>query len=168
MCPVSKFRSLNPLSHRALALDPMSGILSTLINHQNHFAEVRATIGVRAGPPQNNNSAVILNRTNSDYLDGGLYSFATRSNGGFTAVVVAKFTGTAESYEPILFFGQRTFVSQNVPSRAIRIYRKPPNHLSFAINNDLGGYDCWISRTNAIVQDQWLCIVAQHPTIVWK
>jgi len=101
-----------------------------------------------------------FDRSSSQYLDGGAHTFNMASGGGFTAVAVVKFTGSAGNYERIFDFGNGVGGEYIVLSRC-----STNNELMFKIFN--GATVCDIGKTQAvglaiITQDAWITIVARY------
>ena len=101
-----------------------------------------------------------FDQSSSQYLDGGAHTFNMASSGGFTAVTVVKFTGSAGSYERIFDF------DNGVGGESIILSRfSTNNELLFKIFN--GATACDIGRTQAvglaiITQDAWITIIARY------
>jgi hypothetical protein len=99
---------------------------------------------------------VSFDRTQTQYLDGGARTFKIASNGGFTVVAVVRFRGSPAYWERIIEFG-------NGPDdNNILLARKATSSdLSFETFEG-SSYMCRLNAVSAIVQDQWMTIVARY------
>jgi len=114
------------------------------------MAVYSATAGFAAGT-----GAVTFDQAFNQYLDGGLHTFDIASNGGFTAVAVFMFTGTAENEARIMDFGS------GVANNNILMWRDgATGQLNFGIWN--GNSACVIVISSVIQQNNWLTIVVTY------
>jgi len=118
-------------------------------------SKIAVPVFVPTGGPSGR-SAVVFDRTNLQHLDGGAVSMNIASNGGFTAVAVVRFTGSANAFERVLDFG-KGFNNDNILISRLDM----ESRLGFAIRN--GGSDCAIwSSSNVFTQDSWVTVVAMY------
>ena len=90
-CAANSFLDQTVAANRAIALLPGTTHFSTLARRTARTYAATAPFTSCAGP--SGTGAVTFDRTLSQYLDGGAHAFNIATNGGFTAVVVVRFTG---------------------------------------------------------------------------
>ena len=100
---------------------------------------------------------VRFTRANSDYLNAGAQTLAISTNGGFTVVAMARFTGTAGNFERILDFNSGTTSDYVVFCR----YATTTN-LFLEIRNGASSVVCSLQATGAIVQGELAIFVARY------
>ncbi len=100
---------------------------------------------------------VRFSRANTDYLNGGAQSFPISTNGGFTAVVMARFSGTVGTVDTIFDFG-----SGATPGDNIALHRSgTSSDLRFRIRNgtsDVTG----IAATGVILQNEMALFAVRY------
>jgi len=139
----------------AIALVPGRAQLSTFVNRDLNDYIGTAVFDSTAGPPPNGIGALTFNRGLSQYLDGGAHTFNIATNGGFTAVVVVKCTGTIVDYESILDFSTG-------PSNDNIALTRNSNTASFFINIMNGADECHVTSSNVITQNTWHTIIITY------
>ena len=103
-CPVNFYsETVTPLNLRALALSPGRAQLASLAT-RGTTPIGNAVYQSTAGP--NGNGAVTFARAQSEYLDAGSHVFNINTNGGFTAVMLVRFTSPSALNERIFDFGR--------------------------------------------------------------
>ena len=99
---------------------------------------------------------VRFDRTQTQYLDGGARTFNIASNGGFTVVAVVRFRGSPGFSERVVDFGNGAGDNNIVVSR-----KETSSDLILDVYEG-GNLVCEVSGSSAIVQDQWMAIVARY------
>jgi len=102
-CAPGTYKSVSEADKRAISLDSGSTQLSTMANRGLVFFTDTSVFNSTSGPI-GSKGAVTFNRTLSQHIDGGTHTFNIVSNGGFTAVVLVKFTGAVGTWEKSLIF----------------------------------------------------------------
>jgi len=155
-CQVGAYKSSSEADKRAISLVSGRAQLSTLANHNLVLYKPTAVFNSTAGPP-GSKGAVTFDRAFSQHLDTGAHTFNIATNGGFTAVALAKFTGVLSAWERIIDFG-------NGPeSDNILLWRQESSRtMSFGIMNGNTVDMCRVNMTSIIVQNSWMTIVGTY------
>ena len=155
-CPITQFKSRDAEDERAIALLLTSSQVSTRALRSDLVRfESTAPFAIAQGPAGGGGS-IVLDKTNLQYMSGGSHAFNIATNGGFTAVVLARFRGIATNNEKIFDFAQ----SSNVDT--IALWRSSGTTLSFEIRNANAATTCVVNLGAAIAQDSWMQIVATY------
>lgn len=106
----------------------------------------------------NNMPYLSFNRTNSQFLNRGSTTLNIQTNGGFTALALVRFTGTAGAYERIFDFGS------GASNNNIQLYRNnTTGSIVFgAFNNTTGNY---AGADNVITQNEWVVVGCRYNTV---
>jgi hypothetical protein len=99
---------------------------------------------------------VSFDRTQTQYFDGGAWTFNIASNGGLTVVAVVRFRGSPGNWERVIDFANGAADNNIVVSRV-----QTSSDLALQVfegSNVLGE----VNISSAIVQDQWMTIVARY------
>jgi len=102
-CAPGTYKSVSEADKRAISLDSESTQLSTMANRGLVLFTDTAVFNSTAGPT-GSKGAVTFNRTLSQHIDSGTHTFNIASNGGFTAVVLVKFTSAVGTWEKFFDF----------------------------------------------------------------
>lgn len=161
-CPVGTFsvnsNFFSPYSttacERFIALIPKPSFASVLTRLDTAVGTL-PTYNPTGGP--NGRGHVSFDRTLSQYLDAGPRTLNIATNGGFTAVVVVRFTGTVSNYERIM-----TLASGSTSTSYDNIFISRYGTTSqFYVNLYNSGTSVGniLSATATIVQNSWLTAV---------
>jgi hypothetical protein len=153
-CPSNRYKYSSALERRAIALVPGRAQFSTLANRDSRDYVATAQFNSTAGPA-GSKGAVIFDRATSQYLDGGSHTFNITSSGGFTAVAVVKFTGSAVAWERIFEFSNGQNNNNIVCTRS-------ESDIFFGIRNGAQAYCSFRSIPGSLIQDTWLTVVATY------
>jgi len=153
-CLSGAYKSVNAVHRRATALVPGGAQLSTLANRNTSTCASTAVFDSTAGPTAK--GGVTFNRDLAQYLDGGQHTFKISTNGGFTAVVVVKFTGMATNSERIFDFGD----GENMNN--ILMWRISTTSSLFYIGMQNGNQRCQLIPTASVLTDTWTTIVVRY------
>jgi hypothetical protein len=131
-----------------------SGSSLTSWNGINGFNRPTYVTGVKEASSSNTisltqSSYVSFNRASSQYFNLGTRSFPINTNGGFTAIIYAAFTGTAGSFERLFDFGN------GAPSDTLLFARSGTTTTLYCDLFNGTGSVATITATNAIVQNEW-------------
>jgi len=155
MCLSGAYKSVSVANRRAIALVPGRAQLSTLANRNESTYASTAIFDSTAGPLAGN-GAVTFDRGLSQYLDGGRHTFNIASNGGFTAIVVVKFTGARTNAERIFYFGDGPHLNN------ILMWRSSAVSDFFHIGLQNGNQRCQLIPTAPVLTDTWTTIVIRY------
>lgn len=108
----------------------------------------------------NNLPYLTFNRTNSQFLNGGAKTLNIASNGGFTAMVLARFTGSVGAWERIFHFGAGS--GANEPNSIIFSRSASSNNLSFYGLNTNTYTVAVTSTAGEIVQNEWAIFACRY------
>jgi len=150
-CPVGAYNDTTAVKRRAIALVPGRAQLSTLANRNNRAYVSTAQFDSTMGPPAGN-GAVTFDRTILQHIDGGSHTFNIATNGGFTAVALVMFTGTASNNERVFLFTG----SANIQTFTLK--RGSDTQISFEVVQSTSSW-CSLSPASVIVQNTWQQIV---------
>jgi hypothetical protein len=104
----------------------------------------------------NENGLVRFDRANSQHLSGGTRTLNIATNGGFTGVVLARFTGSVASWERLFDFGSGQAVDN------INLARQSTNTtMTFSMRNGSTVVGL-IDATNVIVQNEWAVFACRY------
>lgn len=102
-----------------------------------------------------NKSYVFFNRTNSTFLNAGTQTLNVSTNGGFTAMALIKYTGTAGGWERIFDFGNgqassNIFLGRNGASQNYTFEMYNPSTSTLT------------TTTAPIIQDEWAIVACRY------
>jgi len=161
-CPAGYAPSLVPpaVLARAIALVPGAGSPPRLASlaaraaaHTRVIADATLPTLSAAGGP-GGSGAVVFDRAQEQYLDGGAQTFLVATNGGFTAVMVVMFTDTA-TLDYVMAFSDTS-------TNSVQVMRLNDGIRGF-VRGD-GGM-CAVSSNVSTAQDTWMTIVLKYDNI---
>ncbi len=132
---------------------------NTAVSTWNGYAQGTAgnrPIYYSSGGYLNENGFVRFNRTSSQHLSGGERALNVATNGGFTAVALVKFTGTAASWEKIFDLGQGQANNNIYLARS-----DVSSNLLFSMRN-VNTQVVNMVIPNGITQDEWAVFAVRY------
>jgi len=155
-CAADAFLDPTAAANRAIALLPGTAQFSTRAGRGGRAYAATAVFdsAAAAGPPTAR-GGVAFDRTLAQYLDGRAHTFSILTHGGFTAVAVVRFAGTAASDERIFDFGSAATNTNNI----ILQREAGTSALKFSILTPSQA-TCTVTSTAVLTQNTWLTVVA--------